>query len=167
MKMGAGPETGWLLLFSFFWITESAQFLDLPTVSFGEEADLKKKTTGLEHVFTDVWVLFFFGCACGHWAGNMGGTENPLPCLLLPFIVLIFEGVLVLMGENELILLKAAASRLTGPTEELFWTADPLVVEEDTLKLLGTTSWLFFTGRGLFGGVGSAEITLSERDTNP
>ena len=62
MKMGAGPKTGWLLLFSFFWITESAQFLDLPTVSFGcEEADLKEETTGLEHVFTDVWVPFFFG----------------------------------------------------------------------------------------------------------
>ena len=61
MKIGVGLETGWLLLFSFFWITESAQFLDLPTVSFGEEANLKKETTGLEHVFTDVWVPFFFG----------------------------------------------------------------------------------------------------------
>ena len=82
----------------------------------------------------------------------MGGTENPLPCLLLPFIILIFEGVLVLMGENELVLLKAAASCLTEPTEELLWTADLLVVEEGTLKLLGTTSWLFFTGGGSFEG---------------
>ena len=97
----------------------------------------------------------------------MGGTENPLPCLLLPFIILIFEGVLVLMGENKLILLRAAASCLTGPTEELLWTANPLVVEEGTLKLLGTTSWLFFTGGGPFGGVGSAGITLGEQDTNP
>ena len=49
----------------------------------------------------------------------MGGTENPLTCLLLPFIVLILEKVLVPMGENELILIKAAALHLTGPTEEL------------------------------------------------
>ena len=92
----------------------------------------------------------------------MGGTENPLTCLLLPLIVLILEEVLVPMGENELILIRAAASCLTGPTEELLWTADPLVVEEGTLKLLGTTSWLFFTGGGLFGGVGSAGITLGK-----
>ena len=76
----------------------------------------------------------------------MGATENPLTCLLLPFIILIFEKVLVPMGENELVLLRAAASRLTGPTKELLWTADPLVVEEGTLKLLGTTSWhIIFT----------------------
>ena len=97
----------------------------------------------------------------------MGGTENPLTCLLLPFIVLILEKVLVPMGENELILLRAAASCLTGPTEELLWTADPLVVEEGTLKLLGTTSWLFFTGGGPFRGVGSAGITLGKQNTNP
>ena len=97
----------------------------------------------------------------------MGGTENPLICLLLLFIVLILEKVLVKMGENELILLRAAASRLTGPIEEFLWTADPLVVEEGTLKLLGTTSWLFFTGGGLFRGVGLAGITLDKQDTNP
>ena len=82
----------------------------------------------------------------------MGGTENPLTCLLLPFIVLILERVLVLMGENRLVLLRAAASHLIGPTEELLWTADPLVVEEGTLKLLDTTSWLFFTGGGPLEG---------------
>ena len=97
----------------------------------------------------------------------MGGTENPLICLLLPLIVLILEEVLVLMRENKFVLIKAAASRLTGPTEELLWTADPLVVEEGTLKLLGTTSWLFFTGGGPFRGVGSARITLGEQNTNP
>jgi len=97
----------------------------------------------------------------------MGGTGDPLTCLLLPLIVLILEVVLVPMGENELVLIKVAASCLTGPTEELLWTADPLVVEEGTLKLLGTASRLFFTGGGPFGGVGSAGITLGERDTNP
>ena len=62
----------------------------------------------------------------------MGGIENPLTCLLLPLIVLILEEVLVLMRENELVLIKAVASSLIGPTKEL--------LEEGTLKLLGTTS---------------------------
>ena len=96
----------------------------------------------------------------------MGGTENPLTCLLFPLIVLILEEVLVLMGENELVLIRAVASHLIESTEELLWTADPLVVEEGTLKLLDTTSWLFFTGGRPFGGVGSVEITFSEQDTN-
>ena len=44
----------------------------------------------------------------------MGGTEDPLTCLLLPLIVLILEEVLVLMGENKLILIRAAASHLVN-----------------------------------------------------
>ena len=71
------------------------------------------------------------------------------------------------MGENKLILIRVVASCLTGPTEELLWTADPLVEEEGTLKLLGMASWLFFTGGGLFGGVDSAGITLGKWNTNP
>ena len=77
-----------------------------------------------------------------------------------------FRSGLVTMRENGLVLIRVAASHLTEPTEELFWTANPLVVEEDTLKLLGTTSWLFFTGGRPFRGVGSAKITLNERNTN-
>ena len=66
----------------------------------------------------------------------MGSTRDPLICLLLPLIVLILEVVLILMGENKLILIRVVASCWTGPTEELLWTADPLVEEEGTLKLL-------------------------------
>ena len=77
-------------------------------------------------MFTGGWVPFFFGWICDHWAGNMRGTGDPLTCLLLPLIVLILEVVLVLMGENRFILIKATASHLIGPTEEFLWTADPL-----------------------------------------
>ena len=66
------------------------------------------------------------------------------------------------MGENKLILIRVVASCLIGPIEELLWAADLLVVKEGTLKLLGTASWLFFTGGGPFGGVGSARITLNK-----
>ena len=92
----------------------------------------------------------------------MGGTEDPLICLLLPLIVLILEVVLVLMRENKLVLIRVVASCLIGPMEELLWTADSLVEEEGTLKLLGTASWLFFTGGGPFRGVGSVGITLGK-----
>ena len=66
----------------------------------------------------------------------MEGTGDPLICLLLPLIVLILEVVLVLMGENKLILIRVVASCLTGPMEELLWTANPLVEKEGILKLL-------------------------------
>ena len=49
----------------------------------------------------------------------MGGTGNLLTCLLLLLIVLILEVVLVPMEENKLVLIKVAASHLTGPTEKL------------------------------------------------
>ena len=49
----------------------------------------------------------------------MGGTGDPLTCLLLPLIVLILEVDLVLMGENGFVLIRVVASHLTGPTEEL------------------------------------------------
>ena len=88
-------------------------------------------------MFTSGQVPFFFDCLYDHWAGNMGGTRDPLICLLLSLIVLILEVVLVPMGENELILIRVVTLCLTRPTKKLLWTANPLIVEEDTLKLLG------------------------------